>query len=234
MNSKLYELKLIHKGVHRCSKCHDFQDGFIRYDPEKVHRKTFGESLLSEIFIVAQSLAKDQVRLSGVPFHDSNLRLSKGGKYLERHFNTIGYTLVPGKGIKKYVYTTDLVQCFPGRKHNGRGDNIPNRKEIKNCIPWFLKELSVIEPKVIMLLGASATKAFFGSVMGKNIHKLEDLYLKHNTFDTTKEAISVFVLPHSSSMVKGKTEVYERTFKMIKEKLIYKKDLATAAKKPRG
>jgi uracil-DNA glycosylase family 4 len=231
MNSKLSELKQIHKGVYSCSRCHKFENGTVRYDPKKIPRKTFSKFLHSEIFIVAQSLAKNHVRLSGVPFHDSNCRLSKGGKYLEKHFNTLGYTLVPWTRTKKYVYTTDLVQCFPGRNRNGKGDNIPTSKEIKSCMPWFLKELSVIEPKVILLLGAPATKVFFGFVMRKNINKLKDLYLTNHTFDATTVAISIFVLPHSSSMVKGKTEIFERTFRMIKAKLNPKKAHSTAAKK---
>lgn len=220
--SKLAELKRLRNEIHSCSKCHDLKDGFIQYDPEKVLKKTYSKSLDSEIFIVAQSLAKNQVRLSAVPFHDSNLRLSKGGKYLEKHYNTLGYTLVPWSKTKKYVYTTNLVQCFPGRKPNGTGDNIPSQKEIKNCMPWFQKELSVIEPKVILLLGAPATKSFFGSVIGKKIKKLRDLYLKQHPFSTTTKTISIFVLPHPSSMVKGKSVIFEQTFRMIKKKLSQK------------
>ncbi|MBC8394452.1 MAG: hypothetical protein H8E17_18030 [Deltaproteobacteria bacterium] len=225
MNSRLSELKLLHKGIYCCTKCHGFKDGFIYYDPEKVRRKTFSSSLQSEIFIVAQSLAKDQVRLSGVPFHDPSLRLSKGGKYLEKYFNLLGYTLNPWESAKKYVYTTDLVQCFPGRKRNGKGDNIPTRKEIGNCIPWFLKELSLIEPRVILLLGAPSTKAFFKTVLGKGVNTLEYLYLKRHIYEAPTGTISVFVLPHSSSMVKGKSAIFKNTFRMIKEELNHNQSL---------
>lgn len=100
MNSKLSELEHIHKGIHCCTKCHGFKDGFIHYDPEKVQRKSFEHSLQSEIFIVAQSLAKDQVRLSGIPYHNPNLFLSNGGRYLNRYFNSVGYSLVPWDSTK--------------------------------------------------------------------------------------------------------------------------------------
>ena len=154
---KSQEIQLIYEGVHDCAVCHSNPSGTIKPDTQKVVRKFFKQILGSKIFIVAQSLAETQVRLSGVPFHNPQGILSKGGRYLEKYFNQASYTIIPSNDERTLVYSTDIVQCFPGKKKVGTGDNVPLTSEIINCRPWLDRELSLMKPKVVLLFGTPAT-----------------------------------------------------------------------------
>jgi uracil-DNA glycosylase family 4 len=222
-NSKFEKLRQLHFDVQKCAKCHEMPNGTITPDPKKVERKSFKESLDSKIFIVGQSLASDQVRLTGVPFHkeqDGKMNLSRGGKFLEQFLNEIQYTLVLSDKDKKYVYTTDLVKCFPGKKAKGNGDRIPKSPEKELCKDWLLKELEILEPRVILLFGNLATEAFFKYILKRaDSPKMRDLYSKPHHAEVENINISIFVLPHFSSMVEQKSEIYKASFKAIKEEI---------------
>jgi len=94
---KLGEIVLVVLGVRRtlssactlflCTLCHQNTNGIIKPDSDKVPRKYFPRIVNSKLFMVAHSLSKTQVRLSGVPFHDTKGKLSNGGRLLERYLN---------------------------------------------------------------------------------------------------------------------------------------------------
>lgn len=114
---------------------------------------------------------------------------------------------------------SDIVQCYPGRKTSGKGDNIPKKKETENCKEWLLKEISLIKPRIILLFGSPAARTFFEFFAKRRIKNASVYYCKENTFRFYNADIPVYILPHPSSMVKGKSEIYDSTFGMIKQKL---------------
>src|SRR3954454_14201423 len=62
------------------------------------------------------------------------------------------------------VYITNVVKHFKFEERGKRRiHKTPTRAEINACIPWLSAELEVIEPKVLVLLGATAGKALLGS-----------------------------------------------------------------------
>ena len=209
---KSQEIQLIYEGVHACTVCHSNPRGTIKPDTQKVARRFFKQILDSKIFIIAQSLAETQVRLSGVPFHDSQGILSNGGRYLEKYLNQVGYTIIPSNDGLTLVYSTDIVQCFPGKKKVGTGDNIPLTSETNNCKRWLNRELSLMNPKVVLLFGTLATKSFYHYYLSKPFTKLSDYYLIPQYFMDMK----VLPLPHPTSMVQGKSSIYDKTFSMIR------------------
>jgi len=166
--------------------------------------------------MIAQSLAESQVRLSGVPFHNVEGDISRGGKFMEKYLNIVGYTIRPENKQEKLIYSTDIVQCFPGRKISGSGDNVPLLSEIKNCQPWLDRELAIMNPKVILLFGTPATKLFYQNYLNEPFLRLANCYLNPKIF----RKAWVFALPHPTSMVKGKSSIYKETFEMIKNVLL--------------
>jgi DNA polymerase len=62
------------------------------------------------------------------------------------------------------VYVTNAVKHF---KWTGRGKrrihSKPNAREIRACRPWLDAELEDVEPRVIVVLGATAAQALLGS-----------------------------------------------------------------------
>jgi len=64
------------------------------------------------------------------------------------------------------VYVTNVVKHFKWEPHGGgtkrRIHAKPNQGEINACRPWLDAELSVVKPKVIVCLGATAAQALLG------------------------------------------------------------------------
>jgi uracil-DNA glycosylase family 4 len=216
------KLESLYRQIHICDRCHTILWGNIRFDPDKVQKKAFEKLLASEIFIVGQSLASNQVRLSGIPFHYPQGNRSEGGQLLEGHLNSVGYTLSPYSSRYKLAYVSDIVQCYPGRKPGGRGsgDKIPKKAEIENCQEWLLKEMSLIRPRILILLGAPATRTFFELYRINSVTKnASEYYCKPEKLKYGVSDVTICALPHPTSMVKGKRKIWERTFNIIKGKL---------------
>lgn len=62
------------------------------------------------------------------------------------------------------VYVTNVVKHFKWEASGGkrRIHAKPNQKEITACRPWLDAEISVLEPKVIVCMGATAAQALLG------------------------------------------------------------------------
>ena len=208
-------IQQIYKGVHACTLCHSNVNGTIKPDTDKVQRKFFPRIIDSKLFMVAQSLAKSQVRLSGVPFHDIHGNISTGGRFLERFLNLVGYTIVPDRVDFNLIYSTDIVQCYPGKKIVGTGDNIPLSSEIELCRAWLGQELALLEPQAILLFGTPANKTFFQHYLEQKFTKLSDYYLQPSLYRDSQ----VLSLPHPTSMVPSKSTIYQKTFELLSQTL---------------
>ncbi|TDD83127.1 UdgX family uracil-DNA binding protein [Actinomadura rubrisoli] len=64
------------------------------------------------------------------------------------------------------VYVTNAVKHFKFKRQAGgkrRIHETPNAGEMRACRPWLLAELRILEPDVVVVLGATAGKALLGS-----------------------------------------------------------------------
>jgi DNA polymerase len=62
------------------------------------------------------------------------------------------------------VYVTNAVKHFKFVERGKRRiHSKPNRREIRACRPWLEQELSVVKPRVIVCLGATAAQALLGA-----------------------------------------------------------------------
>jgi uracil-DNA glycosylase family 4 len=61
-------------------------------------------------------------------------------------------------------YRTSMTKCFPGKAAGGRGsgDRRPSPAEIALCAPWLERELALVRPKVVLLVGQLAIERFWG------------------------------------------------------------------------
>ena len=62
---------------------------------------------------------------------------------------------------REEVYLSALCRCFPG-KAKGGGDLAPSRTMIQNCRPHLLRELELLRPEVVALVGGLAIKELLG------------------------------------------------------------------------
>jgi uracil-DNA glycosylase family 4 len=81
------------------------------------------------------------------------------GRVLEIWFDRAGF---PSGYFREHVYLTSLTRCFPGKSPSGNGDRPPSRAEIGLCRRFLDRELELLQPRVILLVGKMAIDAFLG------------------------------------------------------------------------
>lgn len=60
---------------------------------------------------------------------------------------------------RRNIYMTSITKCFPG-KGTGGGDRRPSRAEVELCRPHLDRQLALIEPHVLILVGGLAHERF--------------------------------------------------------------------------
>lgn len=81
------------------------------------------------------------------------------GRFLEGWFERAGF---PPGYFRQHVYLTSLTRCFPGKSRSGNGDRPPSNAEIGLCRPFLERELELVQPPVVLLVGKMAIDAFVG------------------------------------------------------------------------
>ena len=84
---------------------------------------------------------------SGRPF------VGRAGALLDRALEEAGLA-------RADVYITNVVRCRPTLVQGGRISNrAPTAKEVRACEPWRWLELHLVDPRVVVCVGAPAAKA---------------------------------------------------------------------------
>lgn len=82
-----------------------------------------------------------------------------GGRVLDGWLQRAGFA--PG-ALHREVYISALTRCDPGKAPRGSGDRKPSPPELALCRPFLLRELEVVRPRAILLVGGMAIAAFLG------------------------------------------------------------------------
>jgi uracil-DNA glycosylase len=61
-------------------------------------------------------------------------------------------------------YRSAMTKCFPGKSPSGAGDRRPSPAEIALCAPWLEREIALVRPEVLLLVGQLAIERFWGKV----------------------------------------------------------------------
>ena len=61
--------------------------------------------------------------------------------------------------VRRQVYMTSVTKCFPG-KGTGGGDRRPSRAEVDLCGPHLDRQLDLIKPELLILVGGLAHERF--------------------------------------------------------------------------
>ena len=110
----------------------------------------FGDgSRTAKVVFVGEQPGNDE-DLAGKPF------VGPAGKLLDK-------ALVEAKIDRDEVYVTNVVKHFKWEpKGKRRIHKKPNAREILACRPWLDAELAVLQPEVLVCLGATAAQALLG------------------------------------------------------------------------
>lgn len=66
------------------------------------------------------------------------------------------------KFSRETVYIANILKCRPDTPGQASGNRPPTPDEIKNCLPYLNAQIDLIQPKVIVALGATAVTGLFG------------------------------------------------------------------------
>lgn len=89
-------------------------------------------------------------------------RLGADGSHLPFHGDKSGHnfeSLIEQVGISRYkVFVTNAVLCNP--KDKSGNNSTPSSTEVSNCAPFLREQLEILDPDIVVSLGAVALKAF--------------------------------------------------------------------------
>jgi uracil-DNA glycosylase family protein len=121
----------------------------------------FGEGLKRARVMLVGEQPGDKEDLAGKPF------VGPAGRELDRGLLAAGIE-------REEAYVTNVVKHFKFEERGRRRiHQTPKRFEIDACKPWLDEELKVVEPEAVVLLGATAAKALFGSSFRVTQHRGE-------------------------------------------------------------
>jgi uracil-DNA glycosylase family protein len=126
-----------------CRGCHLWKVGT---------QTVFGEGPRQARLLVVGEQPGDAEDKAGRPF------VGPAGRLLDRAFDAAGID-------REDVYLTNAVKHFKwarDARSKRRIHKTPNAGEIRACFPWLEQELAVVEPQVILCLGATAAKTLLG------------------------------------------------------------------------
>jgi len=108
------------------------------------NKAIFGEgNLNAEIFIIGEAPGRDE-DLRGRPF------VGRSGQLLDKILAACGFNRTD------HVFISNIVKCRPP------GNREPLQEETQKCLPYLLQQIEYINPKILILLGATALKQMIG------------------------------------------------------------------------
>jgi uracil-DNA glycosylase family protein len=177
---KSLSLQALREAATGCRGCHLWQVGT---------QTVFGEgSRGAEIMFVGEQPGDQEDRI-GRPF------VGPAGRLFDEALEAAGID-------RSQTYTTNAVKHFKWQARGKRRiHQKPNWAEMTACRPWLEAELKVVEPRVLVLLGATAAQSLLGRQfrVTQNRRKLVDSDL----------AESVTATIHPSAILRGEPEQRE-------------------------
>ncbi len=176
-------LSALREAAAACRGCHLWQVGT---------QTVFGEGAADAEAMFVGEQPGDQEDRSGRPF------VGPAGRLLDDALEAAGID-------RSTTYVTNAVKHFKWQPRGKRRiHQKPNWSEITACRPWLEAEIAVVQPRALVLLGATAAQSLLGRQfrVTQNRGKLLDSELA--------EAVTATV--HPSSILRGEPEERERNF----------------------
>lgn len=67
---------------------------------------------------------------------------------------------------RQTVYIANILKCRPDTPGQSSGNRKPTLDEMKTCLPYLHAQIDLIQPKVLVALGATAVEGLLGKTMG--------------------------------------------------------------------
>ncbi len=103
----------------------------------------------AELMFIGEAPGADE-DLRGEPF------VGCAGQLLTRIIETMGLT-------RADIYIANILKCRPDMPERIAGNRPPTPAEMQTCIGYLIEQIGIIEPKVIVALGATAVEGLLGA-----------------------------------------------------------------------
>ena len=185
------DLSQIDLEIKACNSCGSMVEKFTSPTTVSIGKK-------SDIVILGEAPANNGWRKSGVAWYDINHKLLPSGVVLQRLLRIIDYDL-------EDTYFLEAIKFYPvDRKYL--------KKCCENCRDFLKCQISVINPKIILPLGDTATR----SLLDIKYKKFKDVVGQEFDYNGHSVIPIYHPSPISPMSYKGNEEIFEKT---IKEKV---------------
>jgi DNA polymerase len=151
----------------------------------------------SPLMFVGEAPGADEDQ-QGEPF------VGKAGQLLTRIIQTMGLD-------RDTVYIANILKCRPDTPGQRSGNRKPASDEMKTCLPYLLAQIDIIQPKVLVALGATAVEGLFGPTPG--ISRLRGQWLRFREIPVMPTYHPAYLLRNQSLSVKR--EVWEDMLQVL-------------------
>lgn len=136
--------------------------------------------------------------LQGEPF------VGRAGQLLTKMIAAMGLS-------REQVYIANILKCRPDMPPGAPGNRKPTKQEMETCVPYLRAQIDVIQPKVLVALGATAVEGLIGPV--GTIGSLRGKFLEYRGIPLMPTYHPSYLLRNQSNTEKRK--VWEDLLKVM-------------------
>jgi len=144
----------------------------------------------AELMFVGEAPGHDE-DIQGQPF------VGRAGQLLTKIINAMDYQ-------RQEVFITNVIKCRPPQNRT------PYKKEIEQCTPYLLKQIEMIDPRVIVALGKVAADFFIDSDLSMSL-------LRGNFYEFKKVRIMPTFHPSYLIRNEGNREIKKMVWEDMKK-----------------
>ena len=103
----------------------------------------------AELMFIGEAPGADE-DARGEPF------VGRAGQLLTKIIETMGFS-------RAEVYIANVLKCRPDMPLGSSGNRPPTPDEMQTCLPYLAEQIDIIQPKVLVALGATAVEGLLGT-----------------------------------------------------------------------
>jgi uracil-DNA glycosylase family 4 len=161
----------------------------------------------AEIMFIGEAPGADEDQ-QGEPF------VGRAGQLLTKIIKAMGFS-------REEVYIANILKCRPNMPAGSFGNRAPTPAEMQTCRPYLIEQIDIIQPKVLVALGAVAVEGLLGA--RGTMRELRGRWHSYNGMPLMITYHPAYLLRNQSPSEKRKVwedkmQVHERLEKPISEK----------------
>jgi len=141
----------------------------------------------ADLMFVGEAPGADE-DMQGEPF------VGRAGELLTKIIQTMGFQ-------RSDVYIANVLKCRPDMPPGASGNRQPTPAEMQTCLPYLREQIELIQPKVMVALGATAMRGLFGK-----IEPMKDMRGRWHSFNS----IPVMATFHPSYLLRNQAMTEKR------------------------